>query len=190
MPIPIRLEEGQGIRNVLGDWAQHVERALHQHFPVMRVSRIEQENELVLFLSHQGTPRAEIMLRWDRSAPNEINIFPQPPRASAEKRARAHTLGFRIAAACVIAVCALWLGAVTGFWNSFWAIPELRARLLVLAVAVVGWAISTFGLAFAAYYIVVRLHRAVDAPRVERSRQWIDTELWPWLEAVLKERLG
>ena len=187
MPIPIRLEEGQGIRSVLGAWAQHVERALREHFPTMRVSRIEHEQELLLFLSDRGTPRAEIVLRWERAAPNEIGIFPQPPRASMESRARAHTLAFRVAAACVIAVCALWLGAVAGYWNSFWGIPELRARLLVVAVAVVGWAASTFGLAFAAYYLFVRLHRAVDAPRVQRNRQWIDAELWPWLQAVLKE---
>jgi len=23
---------------------------------------------------------------------------------------------------------------------------------------------------------------------VKRSREWIDVELWPWLDAVLKER--
>ena len=188
MPIPIRLEEGQGIRRVLGEWGQHVERALRQHFPAMRVSRIEHERELLLFLSEQGAPRAEIVVRWERAAPNEIGIFPQPPRASLASRTMAHTLAVRVAAACMIAACAIWAGAAVGFWSSFWEIPDLRARLVVLALAVVCWGASTFGLAFAAYYVVGRLHRALDAPRVKRSREWIDVELWPWLDAVLKER--
>ena len=187
MPIPIRLEEGHGIRSVLGEWAQHIERELHAHFPAMSVSRTEQDHEMVLVLGEGGAARAEIVLRWHRSAPNEINIFPRPPGASAESKAKAGTLAFRVAAACVIAVCALWLGAAIGYWNDFRAISGVRDKAVVLLVAAVAWVLTTSGLAVAAYHLVERSHRAIDAPRVQRSRQWIDTELWPWLQAVLGE---
>ena len=187
MPIPIRLEQGHGIRSVLGEWAQHIEHALRDHFPAMNVSHTEHEREFVLFLSEGGTARGEIVLRWDRAAPHELSIFPQAPRVAQASRTKYDALAWRVAAACVIAACALWLGAAIGFWNDFLAIQGLRGKLVVLLVGLIAWIFTTFGLAAAAYYIVARSHRAIEAPRVERGRQWLDTQLWPWLQRALDE---
>jgi hypothetical protein len=33
--------------------------------------------------------------------------------------------------------------------------------------------------------VVHRSHRAIDAPRTERGRQWLDTQLSPWLHDEL-----
>lgn len=187
MPIPIRLEPDHGIRSVLGEWAQHLERALRAHFPTLGVSRSEHEREIVLLLSEGGMARGEVVLRWDRAAPHEINVFPQPAHATADGGAKGDALAFRVAAACVIAATALWLGAAIGFWNDFLAIPDLRGKAVVLLIAVLAWAVTTFGLAAAAYYVVHRSHRAIDAPRTERGRQWLDTQLWPWLQRALDE---
>jgi len=187
MPIPISLGEGHGIRSVLEEWAQHIEHALRTNFPAFSVSRTEHDHELVLLLGEKGTVRGELVLRWDPAAPHQINIFARPAREAAEGRARADALAFKVAAACVIAACALWLGAAIGYWNDFMQIRDMRGKMVVLTVAVLGWVLSTAGLAAAAYYIVERSHRAIDTPRVARSRQWLDSELDPWLLAVLEE---
>jgi hypothetical protein len=187
MPIPISLEEGHGIRSVLGEWAQHIERAVRDHFPAMGVARIEEEHEIVLFLSEQGAPRGELVLRWDPAAPHELNIFPQPAREAAASRAKAHALAFRVAVACVIAVCALWLGAAVGLWGEFTRMSDTRDKTAIALIGAFAWVSSTAGLALLVYYLVQRSHRAIDAPRLERSRQWLDIELWPWLLAVIEE---
>jgi hypothetical protein len=187
MPIPIRLEQGQGIDTVLNEWAQHLEHALRAHFPALGVSRSEHESEIVLSLSEGGMPRGEVVLRSDDAAPHEINIFPQPPHGAAHNGAKGDTLAFRVAAACLIAGTALWLGAAIGFWNDFLAIPDLRGKVVVLVIAFSAWILSSLVLAAIAYYVVHRSHRALDAPRTERGRQWLDTELWPWLQDELEE---
>ena len=187
MPIPIRLEQGQGIDSVLGEWAQHLEHALRAQFPALGVSRSEHEREIVLSLSEGGMARGEVVLRWERAAPHEINVFPQPPHAASDSGAKGDTLAFRVAAACVIAATALWLGAAIGFWNEFLAIPDLRGKVVVLVIAFSAWIFSSFVLAAIAYYVVHRSHRAIDAPRTERGRQWLDEELWPWLQDELEE---
>jgi hypothetical protein len=187
MPIPIRLEQEHGIDSVLGEWAQHLERALRAHFPALGVSRSEHEREIVLLLSEGGMARGEVVLRWDRAAPHEINVFPQPPHAVAHNGGKGDTLAFRVAAACLIAATALWLGAAIGFWNDFLAIPDLRGKVVVLVIAFSAWILSSFALAAIAYYVVHRSHRAIDAPRTERGRQWLDTQLWPWLQGALDE---
>ena len=187
MPIPIRLDQDQGMRGVLGEWAQHLERALRAHFPTLGVSRSEHDGEIVLLLSEAGMERAELVLRWDRAAPHEINVFPQPPHAAGESGPKRDTLAIRVAAACLIAASALWLGAAVGFWNDFLAIPDLRGKVVVLVIAFSAWILTSFGLAALAYYVVHRSHRAIDAPRSERGRQWLDTQLWPWLQATLDE---
>jgi hypothetical protein len=186
MPIPIRLEDGQEIRGVLGEWAQHLEEGLRHQFPALGVSHgAADDEEQVILLGERGTVRGEIVLRWDRAAPREISIFPRPPRAAAERRVRADTLAVRVAVACVIAVTALWLGAAIGFWKAFLAIGDLRGKVVVLVVAFSAWIVTTAGLAALAYYLVRRSHRAIDAPRTERSREWVDIELWPWLQVEL-----
>jgi hypothetical protein len=185
MPIPIRLDQDQGVDSVLGEWAQHLERALRAHFPALGVARSEHEGEIVLLLNEGGTARAEVVLRWDRAAPHEISIFPRPPRAAAERRAQADTLALRVAVACVIAATALWLGAAIGFWSAFMAISDLRGKVVVLVIAFSAWILTTAGLAALAYYLVHRSHHAIDAPRAERSREWLDIELWPWLQVEL-----
>jgi hypothetical protein len=185
MPISIRLEQGHGIDGVLGEWAQHLEHALRAHFPTLGVSRNEHEREIVLLLSEGGMARGEVVLRWERAAPHEINVFPQPPHAGAHHGAKGDTLAFRVAAACLIAATALWLGAAIGFWNDFLAIPDLRGKVVVLVIAFSGWILSSFVLAAIGYYVVHRSHRAIDAPRTERGRQWLDTQLSPWLHDEL-----
>lgn len=186
MPIAIRLEEGQGIDGVLGAWAQHIEEGLREHFPALSVSHgAAHDAEQVLHLGERGTARGEIVLRWDGAAPNEISIFPRPPRAAAEGRAKADTLAVRVAVACIIAATALWLGAAVGFWSAFLAIGDLRGKVVVLVMAFGGWIVTTFGLAAMAYYLVRRSHRALDAPRAERRQEWLDIELWPWLQVEL-----
>ena len=191
MPIPIRLEEDQGIRGVLGEWAQHLEEGLRDQFPALSVSHsAAHDAEQVLHLGERGTARGEIVLRWDRAAPNEISIFPRPPRAAAERRARADTLAVRVAVACVIAVTALWLGAAIGFWSAFLAIGDLRGKVVVLVIAFSAWILTTAALAALAYYLVRRSHRAIDAPRTQRSREWLDIELWPWLQVELDHLQG
>jgi hypothetical protein len=187
MPIPIRLEEGHGIRSVLGEWAQHIERAVREHFPALEVARTEHDHAFILHLSEKGALRGEVVLRWDPAAPHELSIFPQPAREGAARKAHADTLAYRVAAACVIAASALWLGAAVGFWKDFMDIGGMRGKVVVLTVAVLAWVFSSFGLAMAAYYLVGRSHRAIDAPRVERSRQWLDEVLWPWLLGALDE---
>jgi hypothetical protein len=186
MPIPIRLEEGQGIRGVLGEWVQHLEEGLREHFPALSVSHgAAHDTEQVLLLAERGRARGEIVLRWDRSAPHEISIFPRPPGAAAQGRAHADTLALRVAVACVIAATALWFGAAIGFWDAFLAIGDLRGKVVVLVVAFSAWILTTAALAALAYYLVRRSHRAIDAPRAERSREWLDLELWPWLQVEL-----
>jgi hypothetical protein len=185
MPIPIRLEQGHGIDGVLGEWAQHLEHALRAHFPTLGVSRSEHEREIVLLLSEGGMARGEVVLRWERAAPHEINVFPQPPHAGAHHGAKGDTLAFRVAAACLIAATALWLGAAIGFWNDFLAIPDLRGKVVVLVIAFSAWILSSFVLAAIGYYVVHRSHRTIDAPRTERGRQWLDTQLSPWLHDEL-----
>jgi hypothetical protein len=185
MPISIRLEQGHGIDGVLGEWAQHLEHALRAHFPTLGVSRSEHEREIVLLLSEGGMARGEVVLRWERAAPHEINVFPQPPHAGAHHGAKGDTLAFRVGAACLIAATALWLGAAIGFWNDFLAIPDLRGKVVVLVIAFSAWILSSFVLAAIGYYVVHRSHRAIDAPRTERGRQWLDTQLSPWLHDEL-----
>ena len=185
MPIPIRLEQDHAVDSVLGEWAQHLEHALRAHFPALGVSRSEHEHEIVLLLSEGGMARGEVVLRWERAAPHEINIFPQPPHGAAHNGAKGDTLALRVAAACLIAATALWLGAAIGFWNDFLAIPDLRGKVVVLVIAFSAWILSSLVLAAIAYYVVHRSHRAIDAPRTERGRQWLDTELWPWLQDEL-----
>lgn len=187
MPIPIRLEDGHAIEDVLDGWAQHIEGALREHFgPALSVSRAgHDDDEQVLSVSQGGTPRGEIVLRWDRAAPHEISIFPQPARAAVEGRAKGDTLAFRVAAGCFIAATALWAGAAIGFWSDFAEIRDLRGKVVVLVVAFSAWVLTSFGLAAAAYFLIRRSHRALDAPRVERHREWLDLELWPWLQVEL-----
>jgi len=136
-------------------------------------------------LSEGGMARGEVVLRWERAAPHEINVFPQPPHAGAHHGAKGDTLAFRVAAACLIAATALWLGAAIGFWNDFLAIPDMRGKVVVLVIAFSAWILSSFVLAAIGYYVVHRSHRAIDAPRTERGRQWLDTQLSPWLHDEL-----
>ena len=186
MPIPIRLEDGQEVRGVLGEWAQHLEEGLRHQFPALSVSHgAADDEEQVIVLGERGKARGEIVLRWDRAAPHEISIFPRLPRAAAERREQADTLAVRVAVACVIAATALWLGAAIGFWSAFMAIGDLRGKVVVLVIAFSAWILTTAGLAALAYYLVHRSHRALDAPRAERSREWLDIELWPWLQVEL-----
>lgn len=185
MPIPIRLEDGQEVRGVLGEWAQHLEEGLRHQFPALSVSHAADDEEQVIVLGERGKARGEIVLRWERAAPHEISIFPRPPHAAAERRAHADTLAVRVAVACVIAATALWLGAAIGFWSAFMAIGDLRGKVVVLVIAFSAWILTTAGLAALAYYLVHRSHRAIDAPRAERSREWLDIELWPWLQVEL-----
>jgi hypothetical protein len=187
MPIPIRLEQDHGIDSVLGEWAQYLEHALRAHFPALGVARSEHEREIVLLLSERGMARGEVVLRWDRAAPHEIDVFPQPPHAAAHNGAKGGTLAIRVATACVIAATALWLGAAIGFWNDFLAIPDLRGKVVVLVLAFSAWILTSLALAAVAYYLVHRSHRAIDAPRTEGGRQWLDTQLWPWLQGEVEQ---
>ena len=187
MPIPIRLDDDHGIGSVLDEWAQHLERALREHFPSLGVARSEHDGEIVLLLSEAGMARGEVVLRWDGAAPHEINVSPHPPHATGESGVKRDTLALRVAAACVIAASALWLGAVIGFWSDFVAIPDLRGKAVVVVIGFSAWIFTSFALAGVAYYVVHRSHRAIDAPRTERGRQWVETELAPWLEDELDE---
>ena len=187
MPIPIRLDEEHDIHAVLGEWGEHIERAAREHFPSLSVSRAEHHHEEVLFLLEKGRERGEIVLRWDPAAPHEISIFPQPALVVQAAQAKAGSLARRVAAACLIAASALWLGAAIGFWKDFLAIASLQGKLVVVAIGVVAWLASSLGLAALAYYLVRRSHHAIDAPRAERDREWLDHELWPWLLGALEE---
>lgn len=187
MPIPIRLEDEHDIHAVLGEWAEEIARAVREHFPSLTVSRAEHHHEEVLFLLEKGRERGEIVLRWDPAAPHEISIFPQPALAVQAARAKADSLARRVAAACLIAASALWLGAAIGFWKDFLAIASLQGKLAVVAIGIVSWLASSFGLAALAYYLVRRSHHAIDAPRAERDRDWLDHDLWPWLLGALEE---
>jgi len=63
--------------------------------------------------------------------------------------------------------------------------PSASPCGVVLVIAFSAWILSSLVLAAIAYYVVHRSHRAIDAPRTERGRQWLDTELWPWLQDEL-----
>ena len=65
--------------------------------------------------------------------------------------------------------------------------PDMRDKMAIVLIGVLAWIVSTAGLAALAYQLVRRSHRAIDLPRAERNRQWVESEIEPWLLAVLDE---
>jgi hypothetical protein len=189
MAIRIRLEQDQTVGEVLDEWAQHLERASRDHFPALGVAREEHDQEVVLLLSEKGAARGELVLRWDRAAPHELSIYPQPAREAAGSNAKGDALAMRVAVACVIAVCAVWFGIAAGLWSEFMKMADMRDKMAIVLIGVLAWIVSTTGVAALAYQLVRRSHRALDLPRAERSRQWLESEIEPWLLAVLDDTL-
>ena len=189
MAIRIRPEQDQTVDAVLDEWAQHLERAMRDHFPALGVAREDHGQEVLLLLSEKGAARGEVVLRWDRAAPHELSIYPQPARQAAASRAKGDALAMRVAAACVIAVCAVWFGIAAGLWSEFMKMADMRDKMAIVLIGVLAWIVSSAGLAALAYHLVRRSHRAIDLPRAERSRQWVESEIEPWLLAVLDETL-
>jgi hypothetical protein len=189
MAIRIRPEQDQTIGEVLDEWAQHLERAVRDHFPALGLAREQHDHEVFLLLSEKGAARGEIVLRWDRAAPHELSIYPQPVREAAASKAKGDALAMRVAVACVIAVCAVWFGIAAGLWSEFMKMADMRDKMAIVLIGVLAWIVSTSGLALLAYHLVRRSHRAIDLPRAERSRQWVESEIEPWLLAVLDEAL-
>ena len=188
MAIRIRVEN-QTIGEVLDEWAQHLERAVRDHFPALGVAREAHDREILLLLSEKGAARGEVVLRWDRAAPHELSIYPQPAREAAASKAKGDALARRVALACVIAVCAVWFGIAAGLWSEFMKMADMRDKMAIVLIGVLAWIVSTAGLAVLAYHLVRRSHRAIDLPRAERSRQWVENEIEPWLRAVLDETM-
>jgi hypothetical protein len=89
----------------------------------------------------------------------------------------------------VIAVCAVWFGIAAGLWSEFMKMADMRDKMAIVLIGVLAWVLSTTGLALLAYHLVRRSHRAIGLPRAERSRQWVENEIAPWLLAVLDETL-
>ena len=187
MAIRIRPEEDQTVGAVLDEWAQHLERAVRDHFPALGVAREDHGDEMVLLLSESGAERGELVLRWDPAAPNELSIDPQPVREAADSQAKADALAKRVAVACVIAVCAVWFGIAAGLWSEFMKMADMRDKMAIVLIGVLAWVVSTTGLAVLAYHLVRRSHRAIALPGAERSREWVEGEIRPWLLAVLNE---
>ena len=187
MAIRIRPAEDQTVGEVLDEWAQYLERALRDHFPALGVAREDQDHEIVLLLSERGAERGELVLRCGPGAAQELTIHAQPVGEAADSRAKSDALAKRVAVACVIAVCAVWFGIAAGLWSEFMKMADMRDKMAIVLIGVLAWVVSTAGLAVLAYHLVRRSHRAIDLPRVQRSREWVEEEIEPWLLAVLNE---
>jgi len=189
MAIRIRPEEDQSVGEVLDEWAQYLERAVRDHFPALGVAREDHGDEIVLLLSERGAERGELVLRCEPAAPYQLSVHAQPVREAADSKAKADALAKRVAIACVIAVCAVWFGIAAGLWSEFMKMADMRDKMAIVLIGVLAWMVSTTGLAVLAYHLVRRSHRAIALPGVQRSREWLEDEIEPWLLAVLGETL-
>lgn len=181
MPIHIRPAAGISTRQVIGEWTRLIDRGLQEHFGGrMWMARTEGAHEFVILLKEGDATRGEISVSVSPSAPDQLNIRPQPAHG------QPRDTGTAMAAGAIVSILG-WIVFLVWFWDIFWDIRGLRGKIFWLLMITSGGVISTFGLAFAGDALATRWFERIDTPRRQRSQQFVDNEIWPWMQSYIDQ---